>query len=65
MCAPKIGAAPVAGQALLHKKALRRKVSLDKHYVRRANVCQGKVNELTDLLKAPGLRTFARCVVST
>ena len=51
MCAPKIGAAPVAGQALLPKKTLRRKVSLAKHYVRWANVCHGKANELTNLLK--------------
>jgi hypothetical protein len=58
MCAPKIGAAPVAGQALLPKKTLRRKVSLGKHYVRWANVCQGKANELTDVLKVPGLRTL-------
>jgi hypothetical protein len=50
MCAPKIEAAPVAGQALLPKKTLRRKVSLVKHHVRWANVCQGKANELTDVL---------------
>ena len=46
----------MAGQALLLKKTLRRKVSLVEHYIRWANVCQGKVNELTDVLKAPGLR---------
>jgi hypothetical protein len=57
MCAPKIEAAPVAGQALLPKKTLRRKVSLVKHYVRWANVCHRKANELTDVLKVPGLRT--------
>ena len=45
MCAPKIEAAPVAGQALLPKKTLRRKVSLVKHHVRWANVCQGKAND--------------------
>jgi hypothetical protein len=53
MCAPKIEAAPVAGQALLPEKTLRRKVSLAKHHVRWANLCQGKANELTDVLKAP------------
>jgi hypothetical protein len=58
MCAPKIGAAPLPGQALLPKKTLRRKVTLGKHYVRWANVCQAKANELTDVLKAPGLRTL-------
>jgi hypothetical protein len=50
MCAPKIVAAPVAGQALLPKKTLRRKVSFGKHHVRWANVCQDKANELTDVL---------------
>jgi hypothetical protein len=64
MCAPKIEAAPVAGQALLPKKTLRRKVSLVKHYVRWANVCHGKANELTNVLKVPKrLRTFAWGVV--
>ena len=52
MCALKIEAAPVEGQALLPKKTLRRKVSLVKHHVRWANVCQGKADELTDVLKA-------------
>ena len=47
----------MAGQALLPKKTLRRKVSLVKHYVRWANVCHRKANELTDVLKDPGLRT--------
>jgi hypothetical protein len=56
MCAPKIEAAAVAGQALLPKKTLRRKVSLVKHHVRWANVCQDKANQLTDVLSTPGLR---------
>jgi hypothetical protein len=52
MCAPKIEAAPVAGQALLPKKTLRRKVSLVKHHVRWANVCQGKANQTDGCAKS-------------
>jgi hypothetical protein len=49
---PKIVVAPVAGQALLPKKTLRRKVSLGKYRVRSANGYQ-VINEPTDMLKAP------------
>jgi hypothetical protein len=55
MRAPKIGASPLPGQALLPKKTLRHKVSVGKHFVRWANVCQGKGNELTDVLSLRGV----------
>ena len=64
LCAPKIGAAPVVGQALLPKKTLRRKVSLVKHHVRWSNICQSKANEMTDVLQAPDpTNLWLRCLL--